>query len=213
MSVEWFDIYDEARRPIGKAPREEVHREGYWHQTFQCWILTREDGKQGEPCLLLQRRHPGKDTYPGLFDITAAGHLEAGEDVSDGIRELEEELGLAAAFGDLVPLGCLAEESFIRPGLTDREFCHVFLYACDQTMEAYRLQPEEVTGLIRVKLRELTELWEGTREKLTAPGVEAGPDGVLRSFSHELVRTDLVPHSDRYYRTVFEGVERFLSAP
>ncbi|WNQ12825.1 NUDIX domain-containing protein [Paenibacillus aurantius] len=50
-------------------------------------------GEQGEPCLLLQRRHPGKDTYPGLFDITAAGHLEAGENVSDGIRELKEELG------------------------------------------------------------------------------------------------------------------------
>ena len=42
---EILDIYDAKMNHIGTASREEAHKFGYWHQTFHCWIVRREKGK------------------------------------------------------------------------------------------------------------------------------------------------------------------------
>lgn len=45
--------------------------------------------------LLLQLRAADKDTYPGRWDVSAAGHIAAGDGSADTAgRELAEELGL-----------------------------------------------------------------------------------------------------------------------
>ncbi|HSU79378.1 MAG TPA: NUDIX hydrolase, partial [Candidatus Angelobacter sp.] len=35
---ERFDIFNEAFQWIGQATRPETHQNGYWHQTFHCWV-------------------------------------------------------------------------------------------------------------------------------------------------------------------------------
>ena len=51
--------------------------------------------KRGD--LFLQKRSILKDACPGLWDSSAAGHLDVGESYADcAVRELEEELGVAA---------------------------------------------------------------------------------------------------------------------
>ncbi len=92
-SEERFDIYDEAEQHIGTASRSEVHAKGYWHRSFHCWLARRENSRQ---LVMFQLRHAHKDTFPSCFDITAAGHLEAGETMRDAAREIEEELGIHA---------------------------------------------------------------------------------------------------------------------
>ena len=99
---ELFDVYDEALNHIGVKARAAVHRDGDWHQVFHCWVIGRD--ADGGSFVILQKRAPNKD-YPGKIDISAAGHLEAGETVRDGVREIEEELGLQVGFEDLIPLG------------------------------------------------------------------------------------------------------------
>lgn len=201
---ERFDIFDRDRNWIGTATRSEVHALGLWHQTFQCWVLSYESG---EPSLLFQMRHPGKDTFPGLLDISCAGHLLEGEKPADGVRELEEELGLIVDFQDLLPCGVFTEEDVLADGRIDREFCHVFLYCCDQPISNYRLQADEVTGLFRIVLRDIWLLVSGQMEQVTAKGVEADSNGTLQVVERTVDLQQLVPHERRYYELVFSKME------
>ncbi|MFZ3588496.1 hypothetical protein ACOI1C_04280 [Bacillus sp. DJP31] len=40
MENERLKIFDEHRNEVGAATRSEVHKMGYWHETFQCWLLA-----------------------------------------------------------------------------------------------------------------------------------------------------------------------------
>ncbi|MBP1961649.1 NUDIX hydrolase [Paenibacillus aceris] len=204
-SEEMFDIYDVKMNWLGTAPRSEVHAKGLWHRTFQCWIVSLE---AGEPALLLQLRHPDKDLFPNLLDISCAGHLSAGETVEDGARELHEELGLDVDFAELIPCGLFAEEDLMSDDLIDREFCHVFIYRCDQPLENYVLQPDEVTGLFKVSAAGLERLVHGEIGQLKASGYQTGQDGQLEEASHNVTLDDLVPHPAAYFDLVFQTLKK-----
>jgi isopentenyldiphosphate isomerase len=202
---ERFDIYDEEMNPIGTAARHEVHAQGLWHQTFQCWIFNNQAGK---PALLFQKRHPNKDTFPGLLDISCAGHLQAGERVEDGNRELEEELGLNVPFDQLVPCGTYRSDNPIKPGLIDRELCHVFCYQTDQALTSYKLQEDEVTGLFRVSVEDVLRLLNGLRpgETIAAAGVEPDEQGRLQEVSRSFTAQQFVPRAADYYEMLLKTI-------
>lgn len=69
--TELFDIYDEHQVHIGVKERAAVHHDGDWHKVFHCWVVYR--GSDGINYIVMQKRGPDKDTYPSLFDISAAG--------------------------------------------------------------------------------------------------------------------------------------------
>ncbi len=57
--------------------------------------------------LFLQKRSRWKDRHPLLWDSSAAGHVEAGEEYDKtAIRELEEELGVKAELTRVAKLPC-----------------------------------------------------------------------------------------------------------
>ena len=99
---ELLDIFNDKFELIGQATRDDVHREGYWHQTFHCWIITHHDNNN---YVLVQKRAAQKRTEPNKLDISAAGHLLAGETKENGIREVQEELGITASFSKMTDLG------------------------------------------------------------------------------------------------------------
>ncbi|NQX58496.1 NUDIX hydrolase [Paenibacillus qinlingensis] len=200
-SEEQFDVFDEKKNWLGVAPRSEVHAKGLWHQTFQCWIITLEENV---PKLLLQLRHPDKDLFPDLLDISCAGHLAAGETVKEGTRELEEELGLSVSFEDLIPCGVFAEEDLISDMLIDREFCHVFLYRCDQALRSYELQPDEVTGLFAVTVSEFKQLVSGEQAEITANGFKRGSNGEYEDVEWPISLKEVVPHPTAYFELLFQ---------
>jgi 8-oxo-dGTP pyrophosphatase MutT (NUDIX family) len=77
-----------------------------------------------------------KDRQPGLWDSSASGHVDAGEDYDAcAVRELGEEIGLRlnAAPQRLFKLAACAE--------TDQE--HVWVYRCEAE-GPFRLHPEEI---------------------------------------------------------------------
>ena len=148
---EKVDVLDASGRSTGEiAWKSEAHRRGLWHRCFHCWVSTPGDASGG-PYLLVQRRAATKDTWPGRLDVTAAGHLAAGEEPLDGLRELEEELGLRVEPERLIPLGRRRVEQEI-PGGCDREFHEVFLLVDFTPPKNLRLQPEEVETVLRVTL-------------------------------------------------------------
>lgn len=202
---ELFDIFDERMNRIGTATRRETHEKGYWHQTFHCWIVSRGPG--GAPQLLFQKRHPAKDTHPGKYDITSAGHLLAGETPEDGVRELEEELGVRVPFSALIRIGMLPVELRDR-SLIDREFYHMYLYECDLPLEQYVLQPDEVVGLVRVDAREAARLFAGETDSIMASGLETQTDGRPIPVDRKLRKGDFVPHGELYYKQVLNAALR-----
>jgi isopentenyldiphosphate isomerase len=80
-------------QPLGiRKARGLVHRDGDWHRSVHVWLLDEHDR------LLLQQRSIHKDTNPGCWDVSCAGHITAGDETLESAqRELDEEIGLRAS--------------------------------------------------------------------------------------------------------------------
>ena len=90
MPSEIVTLVDLNDQVIGEAPRSEVRRKGLLHRVTYILVLS-TDGK-----LLLQKRTPIKDLYPGYYDAAAGGVVKSGEAYEiSATRELEEELGVS----------------------------------------------------------------------------------------------------------------------
>lgn len=201
---EWIDLVDEAGEKTGETVlKSEAHRLGLWHRCFHCWICDPGSDEDG-PFLLVQRRADVKDTWPGYLDVTAAGHLSAGEETVDGLREVEEELGLRVEPDRLVPLGTRRVELEIPAGM-DREFHDVFLLFDDTPPGELRLQREEVGAVLRVRLGDA----EALPETGSAPALEYGHHGETRGV--RIRPKDFVPNDDDYFARAARAARRWLS--
>jgi isopentenyldiphosphate isomerase len=198
---ELLDILDESGRPTGEVvAKSEAHRLGLWHRCFHCWICGSDPGGS---YLLLQRRAGTKDTWPGYLDVTAAGHLAAGEETLDGLREVEEELGLRIVPERLVPLGTRRVEQEI-PGGCDRELHDVFLVFDATPLEDLRLQKEEVEAVFRLDLDDVQVLYETG----SAPSREYAAG---RTSATRIHLAEFVPKEEGYLGRVAEAARRHLS--
>lgn len=88
---ERFPVVDEQDEVVSDAPRSMVHANNLRHRAVHILIFN----EAGE--LFLQKRSPWKDRHPSLWDSSAAGHVDAGEEYDEAARrELKEELGVEA---------------------------------------------------------------------------------------------------------------------
>ncbi len=196
-----LDILDESGRRTGEVVlKSEVHRLGLWHRCFHCWICGSDPGGS---YLLLQRRAATKETWPNYLDVTVAGHLAAGEETLDGLREVEEELGLRLAPERLIPIGTRRVEQEIRGGC-DRELHDVFLVFDATPPEDLRLQKEEVDAVFRLDLDDVQALYDTG----SAPAREYA-DG--RASATRIHLTEFVPKEEGYLSNVAGAVRRHLS--
>lgn len=154
--MEILDIVDENGEPTGKtAERSVVHAQGLRHRTSHVWLLReREHGVE----VLLQKRSEGKDSFPGCYDISSAGHIPAGVGFKESaLRELKEELGITAAAEELVECGELKlyqEEIFYGEPFKDNQVSKVFYIWKDVEPENMQLQASEVAGVCWMPLTE-----------------------------------------------------------
>lgn len=130
MSDEIFDVVNERDEVVGHAPRDTVHSRGLMHRAVHILVFN----SRGE--VFLQKRSMSKDRSPGLWDSSASGHLDSGEDYDAcAQRELREEIGLVPS----EPL----QRLFKLPACeaTDQE--HVWVYRC-QAEGPFALNPQEI---------------------------------------------------------------------
>ena len=177
----------------GRATRQDVHRQGLWHQTFQIWLVEVD---AGVPWVWFQRRSPQKAQYANLWDITVAGHLLAGEEPDQGFREVREELGINIDPVGASYFGVVPDEIVLAPG-ADRELCHVYFAPAPCDLSELEWAPSEVADVGRVPLDQAASLVRGLRNSMTITTPHA---------AHAVTAEMLVPHSDDYYRTVFTGL-------
>ncbi|QHW31595.1 NUDIX domain-containing protein [Paenibacillus rhizovicinus] len=207
---ERFDYYDEHGVWLGTAPRSEVHARGLWHRSIHCWLARREGDRR---LVLFQQRAPGKDTFPGSFDITAAGHLAAGETMRDAAREIEEELGAAIPFESLLSLGEARKESAgVAKGLAflDREISGVYGYVYPGPLSSLTLQQDEVSGVYEAELEAMIALFDGRRQHARAAGFRLDNEGRAVDAEAEVKASDFVPRPASYYRDVFQALLHLL---
>ncbi|WP_181311537.1 NUDIX hydrolase [Nocardioides campestrisoli] len=110
-------LYGPDGRPTGEAAdRARVRRDNLRHAATHV-VVRNSDG-----LVYVHRRTATKDLYPGLYDFTAGGVLQAGEDpLLSATREVEEELGVSGA--RLVPL-------FEADYADDRARFHAYCFVC-----------------------------------------------------------------------------------
>jgi isopentenyldiphosphate isomerase len=201
---ELLEVFDSRGQPTGRAKsRGAVHRDGDWHQSFHCWIVR--PGRHG-PEFVLQRRSPAKDSFPGYWDATAAGHWRFGETPPEAARELAEELGLDVDFGDLAWRG---RERIMRRhpnGLVEREYHQVYLLRWPDPLATYGPDPREVTALAAVPAGDLIALAAGQRVAVLATeAVEVLPNGALQPVVATVRREEFVPYSAARLRRLLQG--------
>lgn len=111
-------LVDAEDRPVGAAPKLEVHRRGDLHRAFSILI------HDGAGNLLLQKRHHRKYHSGGLWTNACCGHPRPGEEIEAAARRrLAEEMGIAC---ELSPLGTLIYRAEVGSGLIEHELVHLF---------------------------------------------------------------------------------------
>jgi isopentenyl-diphosphate delta-isomerase type 1 len=166
-SKEILEVVDENDRVIGRERRDVIHRKGLMHRSAQVLVFN----SRGE--LFLQKRSHVKDEFPGLWDSSAAGHVNPGESyIECARREVAEELGISRP-------GELAEICRF-PASRDTGFEHCVVHRCTWdgplTLQAGEvedgrwLKPEEMDALVADPDEPLTpairQIWLAVRGTL-----------------------------------------------
>jgi len=165
MDDEMIDVFTSEGRPTGlRKAKSAVHRDGDWHISVHIWILTPRNQ------LLLQRRAEVKENYPGLWDVSVAGHISAGETaIEAALREASEEIGIDLGNDRFDSVARIAEEVVLHDGrYRDNEIHDIYLVrrAIDPT--ALVLQAEEVAAVRLVGIQELARM-AASRDRSLVP--------------------------------------------
>jgi len=180
---ELIDVLDADGNYTGKSiMKSEAHKKGVFHPSIHVWLYT----KNGE--ILVQQRAKNKDTHPGLWDVSVAGHIGAGEDVTESaIREVQEEIGLAITAKDLYKIGIFQYSYQHHKDLLDREFHHTFLSELKVPFSTLKMQESEVDDLALISLT-----------------------AFRKELESNMISKKYVPYEMAYYETVLNAIQKRL---
>jgi len=178
-----IDVLDEQGNPTGEAKtKAEIHEQGLWHMAAHIWVYN----SNGE--VLLQLRAKDKDSFPGLLDISAAGHVDSGETPGEAaVREMEEEIGLSVKPDQL---RLITQRNIQQPikdvGWQNNEIDYVYLYRFDENIKDLSMTDGEVESLEFIPI-----------------------DKLEKEISDPEQYKKYVPHGD-YYQLVIDAVRKGL---
>ena len=169
--MEYLDIVTEDGTPTGKkVDRNTAHSDGILHRTAHVWVVRNINGRYE---IMLQKRSMNKDSFPGKYDTSSAGHMPAGSEyVESAIRELDEELGIEATSNQLHYAGMFRtqyEKEFHGRLFKDNEVTKVFVYMEPVNIEKLSLQESEVEEVRWFALDEVAEEIKTSRDRFCVP--------------------------------------------
>jgi len=147
---EYIDVVDCDGNPTGKSELKSIiHQKGHYHHTAHIWFYT-ADGS-----ILLSQRAAKKTICPLLWDVSVAGHIDAGETIAQAaIRETKEEVGLSIQEKELLKIGVFECFQTYENGIKDYEFHNTFIAKLKEPISKLVPQEEEVEGLKLVTFNE-----------------------------------------------------------
>ena len=121
---EILPVVDDHDRVVGARRRDEIHRLGLRHRASH--VLVFDLGGR----LFLQKRGLHKDSNPGLWDSSVAGHVDDGESYDQCcIREIKEEIGIEL---ESVPERLFKVDACVATGM---EFSWIYRLITDKTID------------------------------------------------------------------------------
>jgi isopentenyldiphosphate isomerase len=165
MADELIDIYNEDNESFGSPKmKSEAHRGGLWHRASHVWIYN----DKGE--ILLQLRSKEKELNPDRWDVSAAGHIQTGEEPIDAaIRETKEEIGLAIDLKDLDFLKIRKIDEVVG-NIKNKEFQYIYIFKFNGDLKDLVLQEEEVSEVRFAAIIEIEEGLKSSPEKYVRHG-------------------------------------------
>lgn len=166
---ELFDVVNENDEVVDQACRLEVHEKNLLHRAVHIFVFNKKKE------VFIQQRSRLKDTHPGKWNSSAAGHLNTGEFYETAaIRELEEELGIQCETDDIQLITQLSPTQ-----ATGWEFVNLYLTRFDG---ALRYPCSEVHTGMWIGIEELS-LWVAQRPEDFA-------DGFIECWNHLMTKME-----------------------
>jgi isopentenyl-diphosphate delta-isomerase len=158
--------------------------DGALHLAAHVWIWRKaNDGIE----ILVQKRATDKRTWPGFFDISAAGHVDFMEPpLKTAIRETAEELGLHIRPSDIKLLFAHRADDTLENGIRENEFVWVYGCVIDDDHEL-KVDGDEVEDAMWLSESDLKRIVAGKTE------------------------TKFVPHGDAYFNELFKETHRLTA--
>jgi len=156
--MELLDVLDENGIKTGEVKnRDEIHKQGLWHRAIIV-ALVNDDNK-----ILIQKRAKTKEKFPGLWDLSVAGHVPAGEDsMQCASSEVMEEIGTMLPRGIQVQnfrfMTSFRHSIVINENFTENQFYDVFVYRDNIDINKIVVQKEEVEAVKYASAFEIKEL-------------------------------------------------------
>lgn len=154
---EMLDVLGENGIETGEVlTRKEVHKQGLWHKIIVVAII--DENNQ----ILMQQRSFTKETCPGKWDISAAGHVSAGQSsVEAAVREVNEEVGIEIRDTDLDYILTYKKESYVREDYMDKQIFDCYIAKVKEIdMNKIILQESEVADSKLVNREEFKNMVE-----------------------------------------------------
>ena len=174
--VRYIDIVDEQGIPTGETiERSIAHSKGIRHRTAHIWIVRKINNRYQ---VLMQKRAMNKESFPGMFDTSSAGHIQAGDEpLESALRELHEELGIQAEPKELEFVGNFRiayEKEFHGKMFRDNEIAFVYIYSQPVDETKLILQKEELETVEWFDLEQVYASCKNHDSKFCAPtgGIE-----------------------------------------
>lgn len=121
-----------------KESRDNIHRLGLLHHASGLVIL-------GGGGILAQQRALSKEKNAGLWDISASGHIDAGESPIESLmREVHEELGLKIDKKDIFLLGKYWRHEKYSEKFIENELDYIYVLIKDVKISDIKIQEQEV---------------------------------------------------------------------
>ncbi len=156
---ELIDILDEDGNKTGRIEtRTQVHEKGLWHRIIVVSIID----KNGH--LLMQQRSLNKDSNPGKWDVSVAGHVSSGQtSIEAAVREVSEELGIKIDKKELKYILTYKNSRQIKENYMDKQIYDCYIVNKQEIdIKNIKIQESEVE---QVKLCELSEFNKLVQDK------------------------------------------------
>jgi len=175
IARERLEVLDDLGQVIAILPRGLIHQQRLRHRAVHIFLFD----SRGR--LYLQKRAQTKDENPGLWDSSAAGHVEPGEPPTVAARrELQEELGLVCNLEEVLHLEPSPETGWefvtLFVGFTSREpkpdplEVEKGRFVSPEELERLLLQrPEEFTTTLKILWRLFSERKKRNSNKRRVP--------------------------------------------
>ncbi|MDO6739041.1 NUDIX domain-containing protein [Wenyingzhuangia sp. 2_MG-2023] len=149
---ELIDIVNLEGQPTGNACLKSfAHQNGILHASVHIWLYTKDQK------ILVQKRKNTKETFPGLWDISVAGHIGTGETtLQAAVREIAEEIGCIMPTNHLNYLRIWEDKHYHSNGITDHEIHHIYVGELTLSLEQLTPQQEEVAAIKFIDINELS---------------------------------------------------------